>query len=187
MTPILSKLTMCVCAAGTGAAVVPTAHAVQRHFSPHHAVRHAVRAPAIEAATARPDCLPGVTTAGGGLGEGGGGSLISLSPAAAGTPIRESGGFPFGGFAPVPGNGGGGGGPIGGNAPGDNGPGSSVPGIPSSPGIPSLPGTPASPGTPSGPGIPSISNAPEPASWMLMVAGFGLAGGAIRYRRVVPA
>ncbi len=80
MNPVLSKLTMCVCAAGTGAAILPAAHVVKRHFSPRPAVHRVVRSPLLDAAAARPDCLPGVTLAGGGLGEGGGGGMSELSP-----------------------------------------------------------------------------------------------------------
>ena len=190
MTPLLSKLTMCVCAAGTGAAIVPAAHAVHRHFAPHRAAVHrVVRTPVIEAADVRPDCLPGVTTAGDGLGGGGGDTLIALSPASAGAGLHGSGDFPFGGFGP---SGGGSGNLPSEGGPGDTGPGGSTPGLPSTPGgpsTPSLPGPPLVPGLPpvTGlppvPGIPIISNAPEPASWVLMVAGFGFAGGTMRYRR----
>ncbi|TRW15175.1 PEP-CTERM sorting domain-containing protein [Glacieibacterium frigidum] len=31
------------------------------------------------------------------------------------------------------------------------------------------------------------SNAPEPTTWALMIGGFGLAGGAMRYRRMAAA
>ena len=102
MNPVLSKLTMCVCAAGTGAAIIPAAHVVKRHFRP--AVHHVARGPLVDVAAARPDCLPGVTLAGGGLGNGaggGGGGIGSsgLTDLAPGARSGESGGgFPFGGF-----------------------------------------------------------------------------------------
>ena len=175
MNPVLSKLTMCVCAAGTGAAIVPAAHAVKRHFAPHRAVHRSVAAPIMTAA-ARPDCLPGVTLAGGGAGGGGGGTGSGLTDLNQGSRLAPGGsdnGFPFGGgggdeTSSVGGGGfpGSGGGFPGGGVGGGGGPGGG--------------GTPGGPG----PGLPSSSNAPEPASWALMVTGFGLAGGVIRYRRV---
>lgn len=171
---------MCVCAAGTGAAIVPAAHVVKRHLAPHRAAVRHVRTPFSDVATVRPDCLPGVTAAGGGLGGGGGGGLTSLGAPTLGAPASGSNGFPFGGFSGAPDNNGGGGG---GAGPGDSGPGGPPSGIPSGPGTPGMPGAPLAPNEPLGPGAPSISNAPEPASWVLMVAGFGLAGGAVRYRR----
>lgn len=187
MNPVLSKLTMCVCAAGTGAAIIPAAHVVKRHFRP--AVHHVARGPLVDAAAARPDCLPGVTLAGGGLpggaGGGGGSSLTNLAPGAPGG--ESGGGFPFGGFGPALSGGGGGGFPGGGGGGGGSGGGGGG-GLPGGGGTPGG-GTPGG-GVPGGgggvtpPGPPSTSNAPEPAAWVLMVAGFGLAGGAIRYHRV---
>ena len=187
MTPLLSKLTMCVCAAGTGAVVMPAAHIVQRHLAPHRAVVHrAVRAPLVDVAAVRPDCLPGVAAASGGGNEGGGGGdgLALFAPAVAGAAVSGTGGFPFGGFGGAPGSGGGGG-FNGGGQPGEEGPGGTAPGMPLPPGMPTTPGLPSVPVNPSSPSIPSTSNAPEPASWVLMVAGFGAVGGAIRYRRIV--
>lgn len=150
MTPLLSKLTMCVCAASTGAAIVPAAHAVNRHFAPHHPAVRQLRSPFIEAA-ARPDCLPGVTSVGGGLGEGGGSGsgLTSLSSEPTRSSTSASGGFPFSGFAAVSGNGGGG--LTGGSGPDDSGPGGSMPGSPSSPGVPPSPGLPLGPEHPRDP------------------------------------
>ena len=185
VTPVLSKLMMCVCAAGTGAAIVPAVHVAQRHFSPHHAAVHRPGRRARGATLAiRPDCLPGVTAAGGGLGGGGSDGMTSLGLAADVAPGRDTDGFPFGGFSRLPDGGGGDGAGPGG------GPGSSIPSTPVVPGQPTSPPTPSGPagpivpGPPSAPGIPSISNAPEPASWLLMVAGFGLTGGLTRHRRV---
>ncbi len=184
MTPLLSKLTMCVCAAGTGAVVVPATHIVQRHLAPHRAAVHRSRAPLADVAAVRPDCLPGVAAASGGGNEGGGGDgLAPFAPAMVGAPGSGTGGFPFGGSGGVPDGGGGGGFNYGGQ-PGGGGPGGSAPGVPLPPGTPTAPGPPSTPVNPSNPGIPSASNAPEPASWVLMVAGFGAAGGAIRYRRI---
>lgn len=57
ITPLLAELTMRDCAAGSGAAVVPTAHVLQRHLAP----RRASRAPFVDVAAVRPDCLPGVS------------------------------------------------------------------------------------------------------------------------------
>lgn len=187
MTPLLSKLTMCVCAAGTGAAIVPAAHIVQRHLAPHRAVHRVAKTPLIGVATVRPDCLPGVTAASGGGSNGGAGSdgLIPFAPAMAGTPESGTGGFPFGGFGGAP-DGGGGGGFIGGGGFGSGGPGS-APGTSLPPGTPTAPGLPSVPVNPLNPGMPSASNAPEPASWVLMLVGFGAAGGAIRYRRTAAA
>jgi len=34
------------------------------------------------------------------------------------------------------------------------------------------------------PDVPSSSNAPEPTTWVLMIGGFGMLGGAMRYARV---
>lgn len=181
MNPLLSKLTMCVCAAGTGAVIVPAAHVVKRHFSPRPAVHHIARSPFVQAAAARPDCLPGVTLAGGGLGEGGGGSgLTTLNPQAINAPgIPSRGGFPFGGFNPGDNFGGGGGG---GGTSGSGGGGGGGGGVPPGGGSDLPPGGGGNPPPPP----PIASNAPEPAAWIMMVAGFGLAGGAIRYRRVAP-
>ncbi len=172
---MLSKLTMCVCAAGTGAALVPTAHAVQRHLGPHArpAVHRAATAPHIAApALTSTDCPPAVALLDGGLGGASGAALTGT-----GVQPVSSDGFPFGpggsdagggGFFPGGGFGGGFGGSGGGSDVGGGGlPGGSGGGMPGGGGG----------GTP-----PSASNAPEPASWALMVAGFAVAGGVMRAR-----
>lgn len=57
-------------------------------------------------------------------------------------------------------------------------PGGGAPGVP---GAPSVPGTPGTPGTPQNPDVPSA--VPEPATWMMMLLGFGVIGSSMRRRR----
>jgi hypothetical protein len=167
---------MCVCAAGTGAAIVPVSHAVKQHFAPKRAV-HRVARPAEVAGPAlasTSDCLPAASLRGPDLGDGTTGGIQALNgpvlPPIAGTeggltPVQfgsgDGGGGGGGGFGP--GTPGGGGGTPGGGTPGGGTPGGGTPGT----------------------GLPPISsNAPEPTSWALMISGFGLVGAAMRYRIV---
>ncbi len=80
--PILSKIAICVCAAGTGAAIVPAAHVAQKQFAPRRAVHHVVKGPLLAAAV-RPDCLPVATTPDDSQFEAGGGLLTSFNAAPA--------------------------------------------------------------------------------------------------------
>ena len=99
------------------------------------------------------------------------GPLTDNSPAAG---ISHGAGLPGGGFG-VPGGGGSffpGGGGIGGGIGGGGG---SAGGGPGTPNIPGVPGTPAV--------SPVSGTVPEPASWGLMLTGFGTMGGAIRWQR----
>lgn len=83
--PLLSKIAICVCAAGTGAAIVPVAHVAQKHFVPHRAaVHHIANGPSLAAAT-RPDCLPIATTAEASQFDDAGGLLTSFNAAPAPT------------------------------------------------------------------------------------------------------
>jgi hypothetical protein len=52
------------------------------------------------------------------------------------------------------------------------------------PGAPGAPGVPGAPGTPETPQIPVIPSAvPEPATWLMMLLGFGVIGSSMRRRR----
>lgn len=174
MSSIASKLLMCVCAGGTGAAIVPVSKAVRNQSAPRHAAAPKRAAPMAVAAAAAP-CAPVVADAGltpSLAGLGGISPLLTLdsapsaiSPAGSllgrpgdiGDILASSG---SGGFAPGSGGsvgGGGGGGGGGGTGDGGTGPGGGLP--------------------------PVASNAPEPTSWALMIGGFGLLGGAMRYTR----
>lgn len=161
MGVVLSKLTMCVCAAGTGAAVLPVTHAVHRAFAPQHARHHAPR-PAIAAipASATVDCIPAAAALPLAGGPGGGGS--GFAPGTTALAAAGDVAFPsrVGGFGDGSGGGFGGGGGGSGGVGGGGGGGTTTP-----------------------PDVPSTSNAPEPASWALMVTGFGVLGGAMRYGR----
>ena len=178
MHPLLSKLTTCVCAAGTGAAVLPTAHAIQRHYAPHHIAHHAKAVPAA-ALVSRSDCLPGAALAGA--------ALTSMTPLgldggpAAAAPVSSEG-FPFGPPAGVdrltPASTGGGGAPGGFGGGYDEGGGGNYGGG----GAPGQPGGPSPSSPPTG-GSSNPSALPEPASWALMVIGFGTLGGALRLRQ----
>jgi hypothetical protein len=92
--------------------------------------------------------------------------------------LYPGGGYPIVGFPGVPGFPGFPGGPVGPIVivP-------VTPGTPGTPGGPDVPGGPGTPGTPGTPVTPPPSAVPEPASWAMMVLGFGFAGGAIRRRR----
>ncbi len=181
MNPVLSKLTMCVCAAGTGAAVVPVAQSVRHHYAPkRHAVHRVARPPVAAApalASATPDCPPGVGVAGPGLGDGSTGGLTALTGPVQASPGSSGG---AGGFTPVflgseDSDLEGGGGGFGGNGGGIGGGGGGQPG----------PGNGG--GTPGNGNPPVSSNAPEPTTWVLMISGFGLVGAALRYKVVARA
>ena len=178
MSPAAAKLLMCVCAGGTGAAVVPAATAIHHRISPRHAVYHpassVARAIPASLASAIP-CAPTLAAAPLGTPQGGLTGLSSglpgieglsppvqgvsfnenaITPSAIGEALAASSGGPLIGSGGDSGGGGGG-------------------------------GTPINPG--GGGGAPPASNAPEPTSWALMIAGFGFAGGAMRFRRVAAA
>ncbi len=171
MSPAAAKLLMCVCAGGTGAAVVPASQAIKHRLSPRHAVyRPTPAATAIPAALASSvPCAPTLAAAPLGTPPGLTGlasglpGIEGLSPPVEGisfngNPVSpstigealaaSSGGALIGGGTGGGGGGGGGGTPI-------------------------LP--------------PAPSSAPEPTSWALMISGFGFAGAALRYRRVANA
>lgn len=57
------------------------------------------------------------------------------------------------------------------------------PGTPGGPGIPTVPGGPTVPTTPGTPGTPGTSGVPEPGSWAMMLIGFVLMGGLVRFER----
>ena len=165
MSSLASKLLMCVCAGGTGAAIVPVSKAVRHQVAPRHAtVKRVAAAPmAVAAAPCVPIVVGNALTPVG---------LDALSPMLAldsAPPMLTSAIGPQletlgevgdilainGGIGSTSGGGGGGGGGgIGGGGGAPNG------------GLP-----------------PDASNAPEPTSWALMIGGFGLLGGAMRYSR----
>ena len=158
---------MCVCAGGTGASVVPATKAIREFRSPTQAV--ARRAPPLAMAAAAVPCLPTIADAAQAPALAGIAGLSPLlTPDGPSSPIFSTGdgarlgtlgsvgdtlAASGGGFGTPPGLGSGGGGGGGGGAPG------------------------------SGGGIPNVSNAPGPTSWALMIGGFGLLGGAMRYAR----
>ena len=165
---IASKLLMCVCAGGTGAAIVPVSKAVRQSVAPRQAI--ARKAPTAPIALAAVPCIP--TVAGGEIGPGlaGLGGISPLLPLASadlapsiagpsqlgslgeiGDILAGSSGFAAGGNA---------GGGAGGGSGGGGGTGGGGGGLP-----------------------PVSSNAPEPTSWVLMIGGFGVLGGAMRYVR----
>lgn len=78
--PIFSKIAICVCAAGTGAAIVPAAHVAQKHFAPPRALHRIAKGPLLAAAV-RPDCLPVATTSDDSQFDDGGGLLTSFNAA----------------------------------------------------------------------------------------------------------
>jgi hypothetical protein len=54
------------------------------------------------------------------------------------------------------------------------------------PGSPGSPGSPGTPGTPETPSVPSVPPAvPEPATWLMMLLGFGFVGSAMRRAKAV--
>ncbi|WP_419814128.1 PEPxxWA-CTERM sorting domain-containing protein [Glacieibacterium sp.] len=172
--------------------MVPAAKAVRHHLSP----RHAVAKPMVAAAEALP-CSPTFLTSASpdaGLGTTGltnpgiapfageaPASIVSFAPGGFG------GGFPSGGGGGGGGGGGtnvanggtpGGGGGVPGGGGGIPGGGGGIPGAGG--GIPGGGGTITSP-------PPMSSNAPEPAAWAMMISGFGIIGGAMRYTRTARA
>lgn len=176
MTPMAAKLLMCVCAGSTGAAIIPVAHKARSLMRPRPAVHRSVAAKPI-AAAALP-CIPASVApaiAGGGGEELAPSALTAFSQgpdAAAGpggrgasssVPFDDDGGFLLGGGRSAGTIGGGGGGGGIGGAPG-------APGLPASPPVTAT---------------PTVSAAPEPTSWVLMVTGFGLVGGGLRWHRRV--
>lgn len=198
-------LAMCVCPAlaapPTILAVSPPARHAVAHVLHRAANRLDHHSPSAAAAPppAALSCTPSLTAADGGLpvvGSEGGGSLGGLGGGLAGigdTPGGQSGGES--GFADGYGGGGGGGfgiGVGGGGLPGPMSSGTLVAGggSPSAPAGPPAPGVPVVPVTfplhaplpVSGPAGPT-STAPEPAAWLLMVAGFGVVGGVVRLKR----
>lgn len=169
MSSVASKLLMCVCAGGTGAAIVPVSKAVRHQVAPRHAAAPKRAAPMTVAAAVAP-CAPVI--ADGGLtpslaGLGGLSPMLSLdsTPVGLASPGPQLGSIgeigdiiasTAGGGFTAGGGGIGGGGGGGGGVPGGGG----------------------------GGGLPPVaSNAPEPTSWALMIGGFGLLGGAMRYNR----
>ena len=162
MSPSLAKLLMCVCAGGTGAAIVPAAKAIHNKISPRQAVVQKAVAQVVP-------CEP-IFTAGPPLGVPDlGFSAPGEALPAIGTEAAVSSPAGYGGNRPglaFGGGGGGGGGFISGGGGGGSG-GSGG-------------GTPGGGGTPPPTGS---SNAPEPAAWAMMITGFGLLGGTMRYVR----
>ena len=179
MSPAAAKLLMCVCAGGTGVAVVPTATAIKHRLSPRHAVFHPA-SPVQSAALGQPlPCAPTLAAAPIGVPQLGLGGLSSGVPMLEAPAAAAASGFAVNGAAlPISadrstgealalatggGTTGGGGTPIsggGGSGGGSGGGGSGGGGV-----------------------LPIPSGAPEPTSWALMITGFGLLGGAMRYRR----
>ncbi len=199
---IRSKLlALCVCPAVAAPPAILAVHAPARHAVAHllhHAANrldgpHRASAPAPVVAAALPlPCAPSLAAEGGGLpvvGGGliGGGDLPSPAMANGGGVTFTTAGITAGiggGFA---GGGGGGGGAGGGGSGGSGGGG----GTPSGPGI--NPGGaigetamvpligPTGPSVPIATGSPiAISGAPEPATWVFLVTGFGLVGAIAR-------
>lgn len=140
----------------------------------------------------------------GGPGSSGGGNPGSGFPAFPSYPIFGAGGGGGpGGTAPANPN------SPGGTTPGAPGtpdtPGSpGTPDTPGSPGTPDTPETPGTPGTPGNPGTPGTPDTPgnpgtpgtnptnpgavpEPASWLMLIAGFGAIGVSLRRRRRISA
>ena len=145
---------MCVCAGSTGAAMVPVANKVRAAIKPRPAVHRPV-AGSVAAAQAPTPCLPfdEAVTSAGLAGEQPP-AFSTLSPAASDFAAQGS---------PYTSLGGGG---------FDTGPG--------------LLGAIGGGGSDVGGGIPAlpITNAvPEPATWAMMIAGVGIVGGAMRWRR----
>ena len=179
MTPAAAKLLMCVCAGSTGAVVVPAVHkarAALHHLSPQHASAHtsatpgnSMASPCAPIASAAPLLAPiAAMPPQAGLGDLG--QLADNSPDAA-NPYRI--GFPGGGYGAPNGGGGGfpGGGGLGNGSSGGGGGGGGTPGT--------TPGSP--PVVP--PVVPGSGTVPEPASWAMLLAGFGTLGGVMRWQR----
>ncbi len=168
MNPLAAKLLMCVCAGGTGAAILPAVHHFRHASRP--LVHHAVAASAVPCAVipaAVVAALPDLPVAGGPDGLRQSVSVAGLDAQASGLPggnygraggaplyLSDSSGVYGGGSGAYPG-GGGGGPPIGVPVPGG--------------GI--------------GSEVPPASELPDAASWALMIAGFGVVGGSLRYSR----
>lgn len=162
MSPAAAKLLMCVCAGSTGAAVVPIAHHARAVFKARPAVHRSVRTPAPpEAGLARSvaavPCAPALNPATAGIG----------MPVLASPGIQETAGLATPGNA-LSGSG------SSFSAGGFDGPGG---GIPTGSGFTPIGGI----GAPNS--VPSASPAPEVATWSMIVAGTGIVGGTLRYRR----
>jgi hypothetical protein len=172
MSPSIAKLLMCVCAGTTGATVVPAIKHGRALLKPRPAVHRPVALPV----QASPCPAAAVASSGGGdmpiAGIGGFASLgeaqpIDIATLGSGGALGKSlGGVAFDrGLFPGAG---------GGIPPADFG---------------SLSSTAPGPGVPPGAGAgllaatPVTSGAPEPAGWTLMISGFGLLGGAMRWQR----
>ncbi len=188
MTPAAAKLLMCVCAGSTGAVMVPAAHKAKAAFgrpAVHRAVTHRPAAAGAVAIAAAP-CLPIVTA-------GGAGGLPATLPLE--TPVADLGLFSGAGARGGNASGGGGiatggGGSIGGGGFSDFGPAADMSGpLPSGPGAAPGSGVVLGGGVvPTAPVlIPTAAAVPEPASWAMMISGFSIVGGGMRWQRRVVA
>lgn len=169
MNPLAAKLLMCVCAGGTGAAILPAVHHFRHASRPlvHHAVA-AATVPCAVIPVAVVAALPDLPVAGGPDGLRQSVSIAGFDTQASGLRggnYGRAGGAPLyvsdssGVYA------GGGGGP--GVYPGGGGP---PVGIPVT-------------GGGIGSEVPPASELPDAASWAMMIAGFGVVGGSMRYSR----
>lgn len=170
MTPAAAKLLMCVCAGSTGAVMVPAVHKARsamhrpaaQHASAHVPAGGVMASPCAPIASAAPLLAPiGDMPAQAGL--------ASLGQLADGGAPNGFGGYPGGDSGMFDGGeggyfgGGSGGGGIGGGGGGGGGTGGGTPGTP--------------------PVGPVLGTVPEPASWAMMLSGFGAMGGAMRWQR----
>lgn len=187
MTPAAAKLLMCVCAGSTGAVMVPAVHkarAALHHPSAQHASAHtavapgnSMASPCAPVASAAPLLAPvGAMPAQPGLGD-----LGQLADNSPGGPNANGVGFAGGGYGPSYG---GDGGYLGGGGPGIGGIGGGGPGGAGGPGGGRPSGAGPGGSIPGGPVVTPVSGTvPEPASWAMLVTGFGAMGGAVRWQR----
>ena len=162
MTPAAAKLLMCVCAGSTGAVMVPAVHKARTLMKPRPAA-HRIAAAPLETMRGLP-CIPATASASGLIGDGAGLAPISDFTEVTAVPVPQD--ERAGGRSHAPATG-----PDGGFGHGG--------GLIAAPGLPAVPGPGAIVPT------PGTSPAPEPAGWAMMITGFGLLGGVLRWRRQV--
>jgi hypothetical protein len=183
MTPAAAKLLMCVCAGSTGAVMVPVAHKARAAYARPAVHRAMVRAPAAAAASAIA-AVPCVPLASGG-GAGGLPAALPLAPPAADlgmfSPADARG---AGGFA----RGGGGNGISGGGGFSDYGPAADMSGplpggVAPGGGIVDGIGGGIGGGTETPGPVVTPATVPEPAGWAMLISGFTMIGGGLRWQR----
>lgn len=189
-------LALCVCPVlATPPAILavnrPARHAVAHLL--HHAANRLdghLPTPVAPPALAAAECAPLVTAssgggglaAPGGIGGSGGGFAPGIGLGANGAAPDAASPIGGGGFSGGGGFGGGGGGGSGGGGSGGGGSGVPIAGGGTLPGsTPTFPGTPL-PSPPAG-STTAMGSVPDPAIWAMMVAGFGVVGVSLRYRR----